>query len=378
MMIEQDEFDTSDDALALNLGREFNGDVRYVHLFGSRGWLFWDGNTWRPDEKLSYVTRIRSSLRRLAYIMLQRDEEKFAKTAHDLRSDRKVAAVASMVRSNSDIAALPSLWDGDQMVCNTPAGLVHLPTGQLMPPDREAFCTKSTALAPAPPGTPAPLWSAFLERIFRHDPELIGFMKRVLGYSLTGSTKEHSLIFCWGEGGNGKGVLLNTVTRILGDYAGVAPADMFLASYSDRHPTDMAMMRGKRLVIAQKVPPGKAWDESKIKSLTAGDPVQARFMRCDPFEYTPQFTLIIAGNNKSSFADVDQAIRRRVMLVPFLQNITGDEVDKDLPAKLEAEYPAILRWMIDGCLAWQAGGLQPPRSVTEASEDVGPFFLVVG
>lgn len=362
--------------LALSFARDLNGDARYVKLFGC--WLFWTGTKWEVDERLGHMNRGRSFLRLLAHRLLQLDEKRFAATVHKLQSAVKCDAVVGLARSNSRIAAMPDLWDANQMLCNTPAGLIHLPTGRLMPPDREAFCTKSTALAPAPPGTPAPLWSAFLQRIFKHDPELIGFMQRVLGYSLTGSTKEHVLIFCWGEGGNGKSVLLNTVTRILGDYAGVAPADMLLRSRSGRHPIDMAMLRGKRLVIAQETPPGKTWDESKIKSLTGGDPITARFMRQDFFTFEPQFTLVLAGNKKPSFTGVDQAIRRRVMLVPFLQNITGDEVDKDLPAKLEAEHPAILRWIIDGCLAWQAGGLQPPRSVTEASEDVGLRCLIAG
>jgi putative DNA primase/helicase len=127
---------------------------------------------------------------------------------------------------------------------------------QLRPADPLAYCTKSTAVAPAPPGTPAPIWQGFLERIFRHDPELIGFMRRVLGYGLTGLTIEHVLMFAWGQGANGKGTLFNTASRLLGDYAAVAPADLLLVTHGDRHPTDMAMLRGARFVTAQELAPG--------------------------------------------------------------------------------------------------------------------------
>ena len=137
---------------------------------------------------------------------------------------------------------------------------------------------------------------------------------------------------------------------------------------SDRHPTDMAMLMGARLVIASEVAPGRAWDEPKLKSLTGGDPITARFMRQDFFTFQPQFTLLVAGNHKPAFKSVDEAVRRRVHLVPFLQNIPAAERDPELSAKLKAEWPAILRWMIDGCLEWQRQGLNPPKSVREASE----------
>jgi putative DNA primase/helicase len=122
------------------------------------------------------------------------------------------------------------------------------------------------------------------------------------------------------------------------------------------------------LVTAQELAAGKAWDEPKLKSLTGGDPITARFMRQDFFTYAPQFTLLVAGNHKPGFKAVDEAVRRRVQLVPFLQNIPAAERDPRLGEKLAAEAPAILRWAIDGCLEWQRQGLAPPATVREASE----------
>jgi putative DNA primase/helicase len=131
----------------------------------------------------------------------------------------------------------------------------------------------------------------------------------------------------------------------------------------------MAMLRGARMVTAQELAPGRAWDEPKLKSLTGGDPITARFMSQDFFTYEPQFTLLVAGNHKPSFKGVDEAIRRRVLLVPFLQVIPEAERDEHLPEKLKAEWPAILRWAIDGCLAWQRDGLAPPESARAATRD---------
>jgi putative DNA primase/helicase len=333
---------------------------------------------WEADERLLHMTRTRDYLRARADGVVKAaaagkikglDVDKAEAIAKGLRSAQTVAHVVGLARSNRELASTVAAWDADPWKLNTPAGIVDLKTGNLLPSDPLAYCTKSTAVAPAPPGTPAPLWQAFLERIFRHDPELIPYVERVLGYGLTGLTVEHVLVFAWGQGANGKGTLFNTASRLLGDYAAVAPADLLLVTQSDRHPTDLAMLRGERLVTAQELAPGRAWDEPKLKSLTGGDPITARFMRQDFFTYEPQFLLVAAGNHKPSFKGVDEAIRRRVQLVPFLQNIPAEERDKHLPEKLRAEWPAILRRLIDGCLAWQREGLNPPKSVREASEE---------
>jgi putative DNA primase/helicase len=369
-------FDLSHDGLALDLGELWKDDGRHVALWGR--WLFWTGSRWEMDERLLHMTRARAYLRRRADELVRAAEagkieglevDKAEAIAKGLRSAQTVAHVTGLARSNPDQASTVEVWDADPWKLNTPGGIVDLRTGKLCPADPLAYCTKSTAVAPAPKGTPTPLWDAFLARIFRHDPELISFMQRVLGYGLTGLTNEHVLIFAWGQGANGKGTLFNTASRIMGDYATVAPADMLLVTQSDRHSADMAMLRGARLVTAQELAPGRAWDEPKLKSLTGGDPITARFMRQDFFTYQPAFLLAVAGNHKPSFKGVDEAVRRRVKMVPFLQNITAEERDKDLPEKLKKEQAGILRWMIDGCLAWQKDGLNPPASVQEASED---------
>jgi len=173
----------------------------------------------------------------------------------------------------------------------------------------------------------------------------------------------------YGEGGNGKGVFLNTLAEICGDYAKVAPADMFVDSAGDRHPTDMASLQGARLVTAQEIEDGKSWAEAKIKALTGGDPVTARFMRQNFFTYSPQFKLLIAANHKPRLRNVGEAIRRRLHLIPFTVTIAPETRDLDLMDKLRAEHPGILAWAIEGCLGWLRVGLKRPPAVKDATEE---------
>jgi putative DNA primase/helicase len=228
------------------------------------------------------------------------------------------------------------------------------------------------------PGKPGdcPVWLAFLRQATGDDKEFVRFLRQWCGYSLTGITREHSLLFVYGPGGNGKSVFLNTVSGILGGYACTAAMDTFVSSSGDRHPADLAMLRGARLVTATETEEGRAWAESRIKQLTGGDPISARFMRQDFFTFTPQFKLVIAGNHKPTLRNVDEAARRRFNIGPFLH--TPPQPDRQLEAKLQAEWPGILAWMIEGCLDWQANGLVRPKVVVDATADYFDAQDIIG
>ena len=219
------------------------------------------------------------------------------------------------------------------------------------------------------PSTTAPRWCAFLAQVTDGDADLQAYLQRVVGYCLTGSVREHVLFFVYGTGANGKSVFVNSISRLLGDYAVDINTEMLMASKSDRHPTEVARLRGARLAVGNEVEIGRSWAESRIKSLTGGDRVAARFMRQDFFEFDPQFKLMIVGNHRPSFHGIDEAIRRRIHLVPFTVTIPAEERDPDLPEKLKKEWPAILRWAIDGCVAWQEQGLNPPEAVLAATSE---------
>ena len=190
-----------------------------------------------------------------------------------------------------------------------------------------------------------------------------------MGYCLTGSTREHALFFLYGTGANGKSVFLNVLSALLGDYASNAPMETFMDSGSERHPTELASLRGARFVTAIETEQGRRWNESRIKTLTGGDKISARFMRQDFFEYMPQFKLVIAGNHKPAIRNVDEAMRRRLHLIPFTVTIPPEKRDGKLTEKLLAERAGILAWAIEGCRQWLKLGLVAPPIVREATQE---------
>ncbi len=358
----------SEDALAQEFADCHLEDLRFVALWSQ--WLRYDTDgRWRNDERLFTFDIARKICRAAS---LRANEGKIRER---LASAKTVAAVERMARSDQRLAAAFDQWDQDGWLLNTPAGTVNLKTGRMQRHRRKDYITKTAAVSP---GGACPLWSKFIKKITGHTggknvetdksaDELAGFIQRMLGYALTGSTAEQCLFFIYGRGANGKSVLLSTVSSIMADFHTTAPIEVFTASQGERHPTELAGLRGARLVTAIETEEGRRWAEAKIKSLTGGDKISARFMRQDFFEFVPVFKLIIAGNHKPSLKTVDEAIRRRFFLLPFTVTIPSEERDPDLPAKLKAEWPGILKWMIDGCLAWQREGLNPPAVVRDAT-----------
>lgn len=328
-------------------------DWRYTAAFGA--WRFYDPEAaiWRDDEKLAHLTLVRQLVRKDCPRKMRRASE--------------IAGIARLAGSNAAAAMAASEWDADPWLLGTPGAVVDLRSGEAIADPKAAYTTRQTSVPLAPPGTRAPIWEAFLARITRHDPSLPAYLQTIAGYALTGSDREQALFFAYGGGGNGKSVMFNALHAVMGSYAHVANNDLLLSSSGDRHPADMAMLHGARLVTASELRPGARWDEQRLKGLTGGDPITARKMRQDFFTFRPQFTLIVFGNHRPSFAGVDEAIRRRVRLIPFTQTIPEHERDPQLPDKLRAEYPAILRWMLEGALIWQRDGLKTPASVREAS-----------
>ena len=252
------------------------------------------------------------------------------------------------------------------MLLNTTAGVVDLRDGQLRSHFPTDLMTKSTSVLAA---GACPLWLKFLAEITHGNQALVEYLRRVCGYALTGLTTEHALFFAFGTGANGKSVFLSTLAGVLGDYHRTAPIETFVASTGDRHPTELAGLRGARLVTATETEEGRRWAESKIKALTGGDRIAARFMRQDFFEFDPQFKLMIAGNHKPGLRAVDESIRRRFHLIPFAVTIPPEDRDTRLVDKLRDEWPGILAWAIEGCLRWQESGLGVPESVRGATDD---------
>ncbi|MHA6829487.1 phage/plasmid primase, P4 family [Ralstonia pseudosolanacearum] len=349
----------TEDALALAFTRRYHRDWRYVAAWGR--WLVWDGHRWRTEDTLAATDLIRNVCRHAAL------HAENPKLAAKLATSGTIAGVERLARADRRHAATTSEWDADPWLLNTPGGVVDLRTGRQRPHDRDDRMTKITT---ATPGGDCPTWRQFLAEVTGGDAELQAYLQRMAGYALTGSTQEHALFFLYGTGANGKSVFVNTLATILGDYAANAAMDTFMETRTDRHPTDMAGLRGARFVAAIETEQGRRWAESKVKNLTGGDKISARFMRQDFFEFFPQFKLFVAGNHKPAIRNIDEAMKRRLHLIPFTVTVPPERRDKHLQQKLLAERDGILAWAVQGCLDWQRlGRLDPPQQVLDATEE---------
>ena len=344
----------SEDELALKFA-EVYPDYRWVQVWGK--WLRWDGCVWHEDSTLHAYDAVRKYLRESSWV---HDRSK------ELRKAATVAAVEKLARSDRKYAATTDQWDQDPMLLNTPNGIVDLKSSRRSETSPDLHLTKITGVEVD--DSDCPRWLGFLDDITESDEQLIAFLQRVTGYCLTGDTREHALFFLHGSGANGKSTFLSVLTQIFGDYAIDAPMETFTVSNSDRHPTELAMLRGARLVTAVETEEGRRWAESRIKQMTGGDRITARFMRQDFFTFRPQFKLLIAGNHRPRLHAVDEAMRRRFHLIPFEASFRGDKCIKDMEALLLEEGAAILSWAISGCLKWQSDGLNPPERVRSATE----------
>lgn len=352
----------SEDRIALEFSKRHADDLRHVGAWGK--WFHWSGTHWQDEQTY------------LAFDLARRVCREFASSANDhkpgtgksIAAAKTVAAVVNLARADRRHALSVDAWDCDPWLLNTPVGTIDLRTGETQPHLPSDHITKTTGVS-ADHDMQTPIWDTFINRVTSGDDELVSFLQRIAGYALTGDTREHALFFLYGLGANGKSTFLNALIGVLGDYAVSSPIETFTEQKGQRHLTELARLRGARLVTSTETEEGRRWAESRIKALTGGDKIAANFMRQDLFEYTPQFKLIVAGNHKPGLRSVDEAIRRRFNLIPFTANIPAEERDTDLGDKLKAEWPGILAWAISGCIEWQEGGLRPPQVVNVATDD---------
>lgn len=371
----------SDDSLAEAFAARYDGEALYVADW--KRWMLWrDDALWKSDSMLAATHMSRQVCREHGNEALVRPDlaSKARSIATALTSARTIGNVERLARSDPRLAASATQWDHDPWALNTPGGIVDLQTGTMRRARKDDYVTKSTIVAP---GGDCPTWLRFLEVATAGDKELQGFMQRMAGYCLTGITREHALFFVYGTGGNGKGTFLNTMNWLLNTYARTASMETFVEQKfnSNADTASIAGLMGARMVTAQEVQEGKRWNAERLKEMTGGDVVTARFLHSNPFEYLPQFKLVFAGNHKPTLRNVDEAIKRRLHLIPFTVTVKPEDRDVHLSAKLREEAAGILQWAIDGCIDWQNNFLAPPHSVLVATEDyfveedsLGTFF----
>jgi putative DNA primase/helicase len=350
------------------LVQRYGGDFRYCPAWGK--FLVWDGCRFRTDDTGAIDYLGKETVRGI-YHEAGNEPDKTRRQAladHAKRSEAafRLMAMVRLAQSEPGIPVRPENLDADPMLLNVLNGTLDLRTGELLAHDRKRLITKVGPVE-YDPAAEAPAFMAFLKCIFDSRPGLIEFVQRAVGYSLTGSVAERVLFILYGLGRNGKTTLLEALMAALGDYAARTPADTLLAKRDGSIPNDVARLKGSRLAAASEADQNRRLAEATIKGLTGGDRLIARFMRGEWFEFQPTFKLWLATNHKPIIKGTDPAIWDRIRLIPFTVRIPEEEQDKALIDKLRAEGSGILRWAVEGCLAWQRDGLGMAEEVEAAT-----------
>lgn len=345
-------------------------DVRYIWTWNS--WYIYDGNKWRPDNCGLIIQLAIDTLRNLAIQAKKKlpKNDAIAVASHALTSESAsgLKNMLSIAKSSPALATLPEMFDSDLWLFNVQNGTLELKSMAFKSHEREDLITKVAGVSYDPSAT-CPLWEMFLYKIMNGNENLISFLRRFAGLSLTGSMSEQCLILLYGTGANGKSVFLELLRYVLGDYAMQSDFTTFTASKSQNVRNDLARLVGARFVTAVESEYGQPLAEAAIKQVTGGDAIIARFLFKEFFQFYPQFKLWLASNHKPVVKGGDHGIWRRIKLVPFAVTIPPAEQDPMLTLKLREEGSGILNWMLRGCREWLEQGLNPPPEVAAAVAD---------
>lgn len=342
---------------AERIAYEYGHVIKYINDIG---WFIWDGKRWKVDTKKE-IERITAKVLR----SLSKSEDE-AEAKWSRMCERR------NIRMNSIKDLMPLVpgertdFDKHKYLLNVENGIVDLKTGKLQQHDRELGLTKITNIA-FDENAKCPEWLKFLDQIFLGDQALVEYMQRLIGYSLTGDISEQIMMFLVGGGSNGKSTFINTIKDLMGDYGKQAKSDTFIKKKESGANNDIARLVGSRFVSAIESEEGEKLADSFVKQITGGEPVLARFLRQEFFEFIPEFKVFFTTNHKPIIGGLDEGIWRRVKLIPFNLSLPAHKRDKRLPEKLSLEMPGILNWAIEGCMKWQWDGLKEPKVVAEAT-----------
>lgn len=351
----------------------FGENVRYCYT--EKKWYFYNSMRWSVDN-LGVILRMADkcveAMKAEAKLYLQADEESggdmakaFEKHMKSSRSNKSKKAMLNEIEHHLPI--LPIQMDRYKMALNTPSGIINLKNGDVKAHNPEYYFTKITSVDCAE-AADCPRWLAFLDDIFAGDKDLIRYIQKAVGYSLTGSTAEQCAFFLYGTGRNGKSTFIDVIRDVFGDYAAnIQPETIMVkSSQSNAINSDIARLKGARLVTSVEPNEGVRLNEGLLKQLTGDDTVTARKLYSEEFEFKPEFKLWMATNHKPIIRGTDTGIWRRIHMIPFDVQIPEDKVDKNLTHKLKAEMTGIFKWCIDGSLMWQREGLQMPAAVLKS------------
>lgn len=343
--------------------------VRYSYI--NKDFYYYDGKSWKIDDTGEVSKMIDTTVDMMKNEKLPTDDEEVEEAfrKHIKRSRGNSAKKAMKEQIMHRLSVLPDEFDRDTTLLNTQNGYLNLVNGRL---EEHNIDKKFTRIANIEytDKIDCPQWQEFVNQIFNNDEDLIRYVQKAVGYSLTGSTREQCMFVLFGNGSNGKSVFLDTLTYIFGSYATNMQADTIMVRKAGGGAnTDIARLKGARLVTSSEPNEGVRMDEGLVKQLTGGDKVTARFLYGKEFEFTPEFKLWLATNHKPIIRGTDDGIWRRMNLIPFTVAIPDHKKDKNLKYKLKSESIGILNWIVDGCLMWQKEGLKRPAIVEEASKE---------
>jgi P4 family phage/plasmid primase-like protien len=357
---------------AERLVRDHGADLRWVGAWSR--WLVWDGRRWEIDQTGEAMRRCASMVRAL-YGEAARctdPELRVEIVRHAQRSEgaRSMKAALELARDLPSISITPDKLDSDRWLLNVQNGTLELNTGMLREHRREDLLTKIAPVA-FDRDAQAPTWLAFLGQIFADQDAVIAFLARAVGYTLTGSTQEHKLFFCYGTGRNGKSTFLTSIEETLGPYATQTAPELIVEreNRGEAHPTEVADLQGVRFAVVAELKRDRSLDDSLVKRLTGEKRIKARFMRQDFFTFEASHKLWIATNHRPTVKGTDEGIWRRIVMIPFEVTISAEKEDRSLLDRIAAERAGILAWAVRGCLEWRQSGLQPPREVLAATAD---------
>lgn len=368
---DQEEFVTgSEDAMA----SEFASLYRHLFQFTpGLGWMRCGTDHWARDEHLTAYDCARQVAHNHALDIMTatangEPNAKSTATARGIASSKSVNGLLALAKSDPVFVLSAKEWDVDPFEFNTPGGIVDLRTGDIHRRGETSYFTQLARVAPNFEGE-CPVWLRFLDEVFQGDEDLVEFMQRLIGYTLTGDRREQKIFFMHGQGANGKSTLWDFVAWLAGTYFLKLPAHVLMHTQYTGHPTELAQLLGKRLAISSEIEEGNYWAEARIKELSGDQTLSARFMRQDFFEFSQTQKHVIVGNYKPRMKGHDTALARRFVLVPFLAKFTGANRDNRMLEKLRAEAGAVLAWAIRGAVKWHSDGLAVPASVSDASRD---------
>jgi len=345
------------------------------HVVEHKRWYVWNCKKWAEDLGNVEVNRRAKDVAKSIFAEADAYDDEKAKSVRKWAwmscGKSRLDAMREMAISEGTIAKRAQKFDQDPHLFNCQNGVIDLRTGELLPHNRKFWMMNISPVSYSPTAQ-CPAWLAHLDKVQRGDAEIIGFLQRLAGYSMYGSSEEETATFLWGDGRNGKGKTLEILCRILGDYATTVPFATFLEG-AKHNPggasPDIASLAGKRMVVAQESNITGRFNEALLKTLTGRDRQKARHLYRESMEFMPVFTLWLASNSKPRIIDQSEAMKRRIKLVPFTVRIPEEDVDMKLPEKLWAEREGILAWCVQGAVEWLKKGLCHPAKVREASRE---------